>query len=288
MEHLKTHAAIIVIVIFIVLALIWNFIKTIIYSDKQIEKDVSRAFRLFDSVKNKFYYHPFKFEYFSRPNGDIEDVYMTDKKGHKLHAWYYQPFTPSTNKFILFSHGNGGNLTVHTVPAASMMDINIPFLIFDYKGFGRSEGKTYMESTYDDMLEWYEYLIKEKGINKKDIVPMGNSIGSFPASKLAVTQNTHKLIILAGFNSISEVVRDKFSTPINHLLAYFTSGDLNVDRWLGQYLYDPLILHSKDDEMISFRNAELNALYGGKLVEVFGSHNNLNVNWKVILDYLNN
>ncbi len=166
MEYLKKHAVIIAIFVIIVLALIWNFIKTIIYSDKQIEADVNKGFRLFDSLKNKLYYHPFEFEQFSRPNGDIEDVYIIDKKGHRMHAWYHIPFKPSTTKFILFSHGNGGNLTYHSMPAAEMIDADIPFLMFDYKGFGRSEGKTYMESTYNDMLEWYTYLIKEKGIKR--------------------------------------------------------------------------------------------------------------------------
>lgn len=288
MDYAKKHIAIIVIFIGLVLALVWKFIKTIIYSDKQIEADVNKGLRILDYVKNKFYYHPFQFEQFSRPNGDIEDVYLVDKEGHRLHAWYHTPFKPSTNKFILFSHGNGGNLTYHSMPAAEMVDANIPFLMFDYKGFGRSEGKTYMASTYDDMLEWYEWLIKEKKVDRSSIVPMGNSIGSYPASRLAVTQNTHKLVILAGLNSISEVVRDKFGSPVGDLLAYLTYGDLNVGKWLSEYLYDPLILHSKLDEMISFRNAELNAEYGGKLVEVYGYHNNLQVDWNIILEYLNN
>jgi len=288
MEFAKKHAAIIVIFIAIVLALVWNFISSIIYSNKQIEADVNRGLRVLDSLKNKFYYHPSTFEQFTRPNGDIEDVYIVDKKSHRIHAWYYNPLKPSTKKFILFSHGSGGNLTYHSIFAANMIDANIPFLMFDYKGYGRSEGKTYIESTYHDMASWYNWLIKEKGIKRENIVPMGNSIGSFPAAKLAVTHNTQKLIILAGFNSISEVVRDNFAVPLNHILAYLTSGDLNVDRWLSQYLYEPLILHSKKDEIISFRNAELNAEYGGKLVEIYGTHNNLFIDWDIILDYLNN
>jgi uncharacterized protein len=288
MEKLTKHHIIIIIIIISILALIWNFIRTIIYNNKELEWYVGRSFSLLKSIKNKFYYHPDRKEYFTRPNGDIEDVYIIDKDGHRLHGWYHNPHKPSSNKTVLFSHGNGGNLTTNSFIAASMMDENIPFLMFDYKGYGKSEGKTYLGSTYNDMLEWYNYLITDKKIEKFNIVPMGNSIGSFPASKLAVTHDLNKLIILAGFNSISEVVRDKISSPLNHILAYFTSGDLNVDKYLSQYLHDPLILHSKEDTMISFRNAELNVVYGGHLVELKGDHNSLHINWTIIKDYLNN
>lgn len=248
----------------------------------------NKRFNFLNPIKNKFYYLPSKTEQFTRPHGDLEDVYIKDKNGYKLHAWYFNPLKPATSKLILFSHGNYGNLTFHSRLAAEMMNLNIPFLMYDYKGFGRSEGKTHMESTYDDALEWYNYLLNEKGIKKNNIASMGNSIGSYPATKLATIKRLHKLIILSGFNSISEVVRDIYAPPLNYVFVYATSGDLNVDQWISQYDYDPLILHSKGDMTISFRNAELNASYGGNLVEIIGDHNNYEMNWQVVLDYLNN
>ena len=85
----------------------------------------------------------------------------------------------------------------------NMLSRKISFLIFDYKGFGDSDGYTMIDSTYDDAEVCYNYMVTELGIKKSNIVPMSESIGTYPAVRLAQDKGLKKVIILCGINSIS-------------------------------------------------------------------------------------
>lgn len=242
-----------------------------------------------DRFKSSMYYHPISDMMYQIPEG-VQDVYIQDKDGLTLNAWYYKG---NSVKTILYCHGNAGNITYHMEIGRQLMANKISFLIFDYKGFGKSEGTTIVNSTYDDVREWMYYLINEQHINKNDIIPMGNSIGSFPAAKLAAIENLPKLIILGGFHSVSQLVLDIFVVPINYLVSYFIRGDLNTGKYLEQYKNNYLILHSPNDEIIPYKNAilnnksaSINNKKGGKLVDIDGGHNDPILNWNIINDFI--
>ena len=60
--------------------------------------------------------------------------------GTRLHGWYVPP--PHARAAVLFCHGNGGNIT-HRADALQLLHqrSGVSVLIFDYRGYGRSEGK---------------------------------------------------------------------------------------------------------------------------------------------------
>ena len=244
-------------------------------------------------IKNGLYYPAITSHilFMEKPSDKIQELwipYNDDDNGNgKIHAWYY----PVDGKsIILFCHGNGGNLTIRRHYMNYMIARNIPFLIFDYKGYGKSTGYTYIDSTYNDAKLCYDYLRNELGIHKEiDIVPMGESIGSFPASKLAKELQLNKLILLAGFYSISMVVEDLFPIPILSSLLYFlTKGDLYVGENLLKYNGNTLILHSEEDELVNYENAKynFNACNYCKLETVTGTHNNLDLDWSLIEKFI--
>lgn len=160
--------------------------------------------------------------------------------------------------------------------------------MFDYMGFGKSTGETNIESTYDDTVDCMEYLIKEKELNINDIVPIGQSIGSFPASKLASVYELPKLIIFAGFHSMSDTIFDLFPTPFNYLGSLIAYGDLHTGKYLKKFKGKSLLFHSKEDEVISYKNALKNSEYGGTLIDVKGTHNKLDINWNIVKEFILN
>lgn len=233
-------------------------------------------------LKNKLYYPGLSKIFYKKPNNKIKDLWIPFSGG-KLHAWfYYIPKKP----IIFICHGNAGNISNRISLLQEIMDKNMSFFIFDYRGYGNSNGFTYMNSTADDALTCYNYLRNDLGI-KEEIVPLGESIGAYPAAKLGHDAKLEKLIILVGINSISTVVK---RYKLNGILKFFTNGDLDITKYLKNRKGKTLILHSKKDEIVSFENAEENhnSAYDSILVEIDGTHNNYIFDWKIIESFINN
>ena len=69
------------------------------------------------------------------------DVWLTSADGTKLHAWWLPPAGAAAGA-VLIAHGNGGNLTCcGQLPADLRRSLGAGVLMFDYPGYGKSEGK---------------------------------------------------------------------------------------------------------------------------------------------------
>jgi len=235
-------------------------------------------------IKNKFYYFPDKNTNYVKPHADIKDLYITTNNGNIIHTWYYK--NPSNKYTVLFCHGNAGNLTYRRNIAFDLINIGYNFVIFDYCGFGKSTGSTFINSTYDDAESVFQYLVNIEKVNKDNIIPIGESIGSYPAAKLAETYKLPKLVILSGFHSISDVIKEIIVFPFGHILSIISNGDMDVGECLQKYNGNPLILHSKTDEIISYQNAVKNSQYGGKIVDIQGGHNTSVIDWGAVDTYM--
>jgi len=246
-------------------------------------------------LKNKLYYFPYKEHIFEKPSNDIKDIYIPfqsrnffgKKTKGNLHGWLYRPQEFANKSLILFCHGNAGNISYRIDIINKLLKLKQPFFIFDYKGFGESDGETIINSTYNDAEICYKYLRDELKVDC-DIVPVGESIGAFPASKLALNMGLKRLILIGGINSISMIVNEKF--PVK-LLGLIVKGDLDVGYILKDFEGKLMIIHSKTDEVVSFNNALKNKEVCGKdnveIIEASGSHNNIVYDINVIEKFLN-
>ena len=242
-------------------------------------------FFLMKYLKNNLYFHPYKNHVLDKPSDKIEEKWVEFKnrnKNIKLHAWYY-PI--DEQPVLLFCHGNAGNISNRVHFMKQMIDCNISFFIFDYQGFGKSSGKTFLESIYSDADVCYEYLKNELKI--KNIIPIGESIGSFAAAKVAKEKKCEKLILFAGINSISSVVEKLMPLPF---IKWLTKGDLDVGKNLKDYNGETLILHSKNDEIVSYdnslRNLDICGNEKAKIIDIEGKHNNLKLDWKNVKEFI--
>jgi uncharacterized protein len=245
-------------------------------------------------LKNKLYYFPYKEHIFEKPSNDIKDIYIPFQsrnflgkmiKGN-LHGWLYRPEECKNKSLIFFCHGNAGNISYRIDIINKLLKLKQPFFMFDYKGFGNSDGETIINSIYEDAEICYKYLKDELKVDC-DIVPVGESIGAYPASKLALNMGLKRLVLIGGINSISMVVNEKF--PIK-LLGLIIKGDLDVGDVLKDFDGKLMIIHSKTDEVVSFNNALKNKEVCGKdnveIVEANGSHNNMVYDFNVIEKFL--
>ena len=92
----------------------------------------------------------------------FEDVSLSTPDNEVLHGWY----VPSTDSrgVVLFFHGNAGNISHRLDSIEIFHELKLDVLIFDYRGYGQSSGKTSEQGTYIDAQTAWDFLVNQRGI----------------------------------------------------------------------------------------------------------------------------
>ena len=199
-----------------------------------------------------------------------EDVALTADDGVRLHAWY----VPAENAraTLLFCHGNGGNLSWRVESLRIFHDLGLSSFVFDYRGYGRSEGSPSPEGIARDARAAWNWL-QDRGVASGDIVLFGRSLGGAVALELTRSVRPRVLILESTFASPFGVLHLDFMAPLLRAAV----GDIWNSREAAERLTVPtLCIHSPDDGIVPFREGRrlYEAVAGRKaFVEIHGSHN---------------
>jgi len=208
--------------------------------------------------------------------GDIgleyEKVQLKTPDHLVLAGWYI----PAKNALftLLFCHGNGGNIAYALDSINIFYELGFNCLIFDYRGYGHSQGNPTEEGTYIDAQTAYDWLIKEKKLKPSDIIICGKSLGGSIAAHLAGNVEAKGLIIESGFTSYADIGQ-KFYPYM--MVRPFARYGFKTSDYLKQVNCPVLIIHSRNDEIVPFefglRLYEEAAKEPKEFIEIFGSHN---------------
>ncbi|MEJ2199546.1 MAG: alpha/beta hydrolase [Desulfuromonadaceae bacterium] len=174
-----------------------------------------------------------------------QEVYFAAADGTRLHGWYL-PGDPN-RPLILFCHGNAGNISHRLDNLYLLHQLGPSLFIFDYRGYGLSEGKAGETGTYSDArgaLAW----LQQKGWSPGKMVYFGRSLGAAVALQLALEQPPAALILETPFTSVAAMGRQHYP-----LLSIFFGWLLNA-RYdnlakIGQ-LQCPLLIFQGDQDRI--------------------------------------
>lgn len=224
-------------------------------------------------MQPKFLYHPVReVPYTPGELGlDFEKVVFSSSDGLRLTGWY----VPAQNaKFtLLFCHGNGGNM-MHRLDSINLFyNLGLNCFIFDYRGYGSSEGKTSEQGTYLDAAAAYEWLTDNKKISPNNIVAFGRSLGGSIAAQLASRFEIKALVIESTFTSYVDI-GEKFYPYMP--VRWFAAFSYRTIDYIKDVRCPVMIIHSRSDEIVPFEFAlELyeKANEPKEFVEIFGSHN---------------
>src|SRR5438445_11365527 len=91
----------------------------------------------------------------------VQDIELRTADGLKIHARWHPH--PEANGVLIYCHGNAGNLEQR---AATMEQFSASLkrnvVIFDYPGFGRSQGKPSETGCYASAEAVYDWLTRER------------------------------------------------------------------------------------------------------------------------------
>lgn len=170
------------------------------------------------------------------PNFEYEDVTFESTDGTKLHAWYLPH--PRPRAFVLYAHGNAGNLTHRARAMQQLRDQHdLSIMIFDYRGYGRSEGVPDEEGILQDARAARNWLSQREGISESQIVLFGRSLGGGVAVDLAADQPPRGLVLISTFSSLPDVGGHAISwLPVRTLMRYQLNSQEKIENYRGPLL----------------------------------------------------
>jgi len=198
------------------------------------------------------------------------ETWIQAADGPRLQAWLIP--NASTSPVILLCHGNGGNISHRLLKAKLLRKAGASVLLFDYRGYGRSEGKPTEAGTYADGEAAYAWL-RARGVPDSRIVFYGESLGAAVAIDLATRHRVAGLIVESGFTSALDMGRRLFPhLPVSRMIRYRYDNLAKIRRVLTPVL----VMHSPDDEIVPFEMGQ--RLYTAApdpktFLELRGTHN---------------
>jgi fermentation-respiration switch protein FrsA (DUF1100 family) len=180
---------------------------------------------------------------------DLTDVWFAAEDNVKLHGWLVQHAQPTAT--LLLCHGNAGNLS-DRYEWLEMLHQRVPanLFIFDYRGFGRSEGTPSEKGCYRDAVAAFRWL--EAQIPAPPIIVHGHSLGSAVAIELVrrLPDRTAGIILESSFTNADDMARLMFG-PIP--LHWLSTMKWTSDEKIAAVTIPKLFIHGEHDSVIPLR-----------------------------------
>ncbi len=122
----------------------------------------------------------------------------------------------------------------------------------EYPGYGVYKShKSNSQLIQEDAVSVYDYLVEKVGYKEKNILVLGRSIGSGPASFLASIRNPGALIMMSSFLSLKSLVKDHIGSLHNILKERFNNFE-NIKKVKCPCFF----IHGLQDKLISFQHSQ--------------------------------
>ena len=175
----------------------------------------------------------------------FDDIHFSASDGVRLHGW----FVPGEGEVTwLWFHGNGGNIS-HRLEDLTLLHthLGVKIFLFDYRGYGRSEGRASERGTYRDARGALDYVLSRQDICPRKIVYFGRSLGAAVAVWLATQHQPSGLILESPFASVKDMAKIAFPHLPLYLLVHNKYDSLSR---IGKLSCPLLILHGDEDQIV--------------------------------------
>jgi len=179
-----------------------------------------------------------------------EEVWVKVANGDRVHGWFLRATERPSIATVLHCHGNGGNLSDIVWVAQEFTKRGFDTMIFDYRGYGRSEGRLTDEwGLYADAEAFYDHLVRDRGVNAEKIALYGQSLGTTAAIDLASRLPCGALIVESGLSSASDMGAVSFPW-LPRLLHFLAKNRFESARKMASVKCPALIAHGTSDPVI--------------------------------------
>lgn len=195
---------------------------------------------------------------FLKQNGDtldldftIESVVFESSSGNKLNGWILKPENKNHfNITLLHLHGNGGSLYSQYQRMIPLLKYGFQIFLFDYSGYGYSEGKATRENVIKDAISAVNYVKNKKDFKNTKIVIYGQSLGANLGAVIApkIEDKIDGLVLEGAFSNYNDIAAE-VAGFVGRILV---SQKNNALKTIQNYDKPLLVIHSTEDKTIPY------------------------------------
>jgi alpha-beta hydrolase superfamily lysophospholipase len=205
-----------------------------------------------------FFYAPYKALKYQPDSARyfIEEINFSSSNGKNLNGWFFKPKNKKVIGTILHFHGNGGNISYQYQFSDSLVKSGFQVMVFDYQGFGKSEGKVSQENVLEDGIAALHYIKQREDVKNTKLILFGQSLGGHLSCVVAAREQKwiDALVIEGAFTG-------------HERMAIYVGGKSGAPKWLAKMLVPSkynaideiekvsipkLIIHSSEDQTCPF------------------------------------
>jgi fermentation-respiration switch protein FrsA (DUF1100 family) len=184
------------------------------------------------------------------PDPRVVDVWIESADGVRLHGWFAEPAQNPPRAVVLFTHGNGGNVTSRRHVVELFRDrMNATILVFDYRGYGRSSGVPTEAGVLEDARAARRWLAARTGIREDDVVLVGHSLGGGVAVDLAASDGARGLVLESTFTNLPDVAASHVPfLPVRAVMQARLDSVAKITAYRGPLLQ----VHNDPDKIVPY------------------------------------
>ncbi len=172
-----------------------------------------------------------------------------DAGGKKIYGFFVRSNGTHASYTVLYCHGNRDNLAYYWDRVELLYRMGFNVFVFDYEGYGMSEGTPSEQALYADGHAALQYLLHSAPVTAKQIVFYGFSLGNVVTINLAATEyRPHVLIAEAPFASAQSLMQS--GTVLDIPSSYVMEGSYDNAAKIGRVGAPVLVIHGVNDTFI--------------------------------------
>lgn len=185
-----------------------------------------------------------------------EQVTFTSKDGTKLSGWFV-PATKAPLGTVVHFHGNAQNMTAHFSFVSWLPKFGFNVFVFDYRGYGASEGTLDRVGIHEDSIAALTYIKSRTDIQQDRILVFGQSLGGANAIAALATsdfEGIRGIVTESAFYSYKDVAKDKAPEALVDIVV---SDDYSPGPLIERLAPIPLlIIHGTSDTVVPYSHGQ--------------------------------
>ncbi len=187
-----------------------------------------------------------------------KEVAFESADGARLHGWFL-PARGEARGTVVHFHGNAQNITAHLAFVAWLPARGLNLFMFDYRGYGRSEGTPTREGVFADGVAALRHVSGRDDVDASRLLVLGQSLGGANAVAVLATHRfpgVRGLVVDSAFYTYREIARDRAPPGAGSAVASLVDDAHSPGPLIDRLAPLPLvIIHGKRDTVVPYEHA---------------------------------
>lgn len=213
-----------------------------------------------------FYFPDHELHYDPRKFGRTPvEVAFEAEEGFQLYGWFFESQRQPALGTVVQFHGNAQNMSSHYLSLLWIVEHGYNLFSFDYRGYGKSQGKPDQRGTVQDGLAALDQAWKLHSPPGSQFIVYGQSLGgviAFKALSYFKHRNEVNLVVMdSTFASYKRVARSLlaqswFTWILSPLAGILVSNEYGIDDILEDNTIPLLVIHDQRDPTVPYSNGQ--------------------------------